>query len=355
MNPSYNKVHNRFKLNGIYYSYEDLMEVAYSYVKEGEPYQRDIGSFLLDWLDQHDTITVKTSGSTGTAKLIKVKKQSMVNSAIATGDFFHLKPGDKALHCLPTTYIAGRMMLVRAIMLGLEIDLIEPASKPVFNTNKAYDFCAMVPMQLKNAIEDCSNIKTIIVGGAAVSGALLKQIEKSPCKVYATYGMTETVTHIALKKLNNIGRPHDLYFKILPNIEISQDERACLVIDAPYLANEKVVTNDIVKLYSKTEFQWLGRFDNMINSGGVKVFPEQIEKKLRSTIDRRFFIASEPDETLGDKVVLVLEGDSDPLDNSAFDNLDKYEKPKAVYTVKAFVETGSGKIQRKETLELLNN
>ena len=354
MNPSYNKVHNKFKLNGIYYSYEDLMEVAYSYVKEGESYQQDIGRFLLDWLDQHETITVKTSGSTGIPKLIKVNKQAMVNSAIATGDFFNLRPGDKALHCLPTTYIAGRMMLVRAIILGLEIDLVEPASKPAFNTNKAYHFCAMVPMQLKNTISSCNNIKTIIVGGAAVSGTLKKAIETMPSKVYATYGMTETVTHIALKKLNNIGKSHNHYYKTLPSVTISKDERDCLVIDAPSLSNEKVVTNDIVNLYSDTEFEWLGRFDNMINSGGIKLFPEQIEKKLNK-INQRFFVASKPDEVLGDKIILVIEGESNQIDDSVFESLDKYEKPKSIYTVQEFVETKSGKIQRKETLELLNN
>lgn len=353
MIPSYNKVHNRFKLNGIHYTYEDLMEVAYSYVKEGESYQQDLGNFLLDWLDQNESITVKTSGSTGTPKFIQVNKQAMVNSAIATGDFFHLNPGDKALHCIPATFIAGRMMLVRSIILGLEVDIIEPSATPVFDSTKDYDFCAMVPMQLRNSIERCHNIKTIIVGGAAVSGAILKQIKSFPSIVYATYGMTETVTHIALKKLNNIGRPHDLHYKILPNIQISQDDRGCLIIDAPYLNDEKIVTNDIVKLYSKTEFEWLGRYDNMINSGGVKVFPEQIEKKLRGVIDQRFFIGSIPDETLGDKVVLVIQGDTSQIDTAAFDSLEKFEKPKAVHSVKKFVETGSGKIQRRETLELL--
>lgn len=359
--PSYNKVHNRFKLNGIHYSNEDLMEVAYSYVKEGFPYQQTIGSFLLDWLDNKDYIKANTSGSTGKPKLIKIKKQAMVNSVIATGDFFKLKPGDSALHCLPTNFIAGKMMLIRAIILGLEIDITEPISTPVFDSRKKYNFVAMVPLQLKNVIPYCNNIKTIIVGGAPVSKTLRKDVQAMNSGVYETYGMTETVTHIAVKQLNKglslrggtTWQSVNSFFQTLPNVSISKDERDCLVIDAPKVADTKIVTNDIVKLHSEMEFEWLGRYDNVINSGGVKLFPEQIEIKLQNKISERFFVTSIPDKILGEKAVLLVETDLDEFDTAVFLELSQYEKPKMIFTVPKFIETDSGKIQRKETLELV--
>lgn len=362
MTPKYNKVHARFKLNGIHYTYEDLMEVAYSFVKEGVPYETLIGDFLLDWLDHHDFIVINTSGSTGSPKPISISKQAMVNSAIATGDFFNLKPGDKALHCLPSNFIAGKMMFVRAMMLGLELDLIAPTSQPNFDTKGHYDFCAMIPLQLQNSLDNCHRIKTIIVGGASVSNALKHAIQNINSSVYETYGMTETVTHIAVKKINNtVSLQEDKtlqsvepHFKTLPNISVSQDDRGCLVISAPELLKDKIITNDIVKCLSETAFEWLGRYDNVINSGGLKLFPERIEAKLQDKIQERFFVASCSHETLGEQLILVLESDSNKLNESIFLDLDKLEKPKTIYMVKQFIETPSGKIQRKKTLELLD-
>lgn len=357
MIPSFTKVHLRFKLNNVSYNYEDLMEVAYSYVKEGDTYQQELGYFLLDWLDENDYVTAKTSGSTGKPKKIKIKKEAMVNSAIATGDFFNLRPGDKVLHCLPSNFIAGKMMIIRAIILGLELDMVEPAALPLINYQKDYAFCAFTPMQLKNFAKDLKNIKTAIVGGGQVSDAIIEMIKDKKPVVYETYGMTETITHIAVRKLNNFDES-DKYtrslFKTLPNITVSVDERNCLVIRAPYISDEKIVTNDIVKIKSETSFEWLGRFDNVINSGGIKLYPEQIEKELKNVINKRFFIAALPDDALGEKLILVIEDDANHYDDSIFADLAKYEKPKAIYTVPNFMETKSGKLQRKKTLALIN-
>lgn len=361
MIPNYNKVHLKFKLNGVYYSYNDLNEVAYSFVKEGRPFEQDIGSFLLDWLDDKDYIVVNTSGSTGKPKRIKIGKQAMVNSAVATGDYLNLKPGGAALYCLPAHYIAGKMMLVRAIILGLELDLAEPTSQPIFDYEKHYDFAAMVPLQLEKIYGYCDAIKTIIVGGAHVSKSLKKAIKAIKTNVYETYGMTETVTHIALKKLNNfnIGKEYHTepvklpYFKTLPNITLSQDQRDCLVINAPRISKQSIITNDIVKLYSKTEFEWLGRYDNVINSGGIKFSPEQIEHKLQNKINQRFFIASEKDERLGEHLILVIESSTNRIEDNIFSDLDKFEIPKAIYNISQFIETTSGKIQRNKTLKQL--
>ena len=359
MVPEYDKIHNRFKLNKKTYSFKDLKEVAYSYVKEGSSFEKVIGNFLLNWLDDKDFILVQTSGSTGDPKEIKLSKQAMVYSAIATGDFFKLKPGDKALHCLPTNYIAGKMMLVRAMILGLELDLVEPKLQLVFDSDKKYDFCAMIPMQLQKTLLYCNNIKTIIVGGASVSKTIIDAIQKIKSDVYETYGMTETITHIALKKLNHFIEEHqkihiDSFFKILPNVEIDQDSRNCLVIKAPNLLSEPIVTNDVVKLHSEKEFEWLGRYDNVINSGGVKLFPEQIEAKLSGTIQSRFFITKEPDNKLGECVVLVLESKSNRIDDIAFKDLERFEVPKKIYATQKFVETPNGKILRQESLQISN-
>lgn len=356
MIPNYTNVHIKFKLDNISYNHEDLMEVAYSYVKEGFPYQQELGNFLLDWLDDSDFLIVNTSGSTGKPKKLKIKKQAMVNSAIATGDFFHLQPGDKVLHCLPSNFIAGKMMIIRAIILGLELDMVAPSALPLIDYEKDYAFCAFTPMQLKNFAKHLKHIKTAIVGGGEVSYAIIESIKDKKPKVYETYGMTETVSHIAVKKLNNFNES-DLatrtHFKTLPEITVSTDERNCLVINAPYLSDNKIITNDVVRLHSETSFEWLGRYDNVINSGGIKLYPEEIEKKLKNLIDYQFFITSIPDDTLGEKVVLIIENDKNNIDNNIFDCLDKYEKPKAIFAVSKFIETKSGKIQRTKTLGLL--
>lgn len=351
MTPTFDKIHLRFRLNSHYYNAEDLQEVAYSLVKEGAPFEKVMGDFLIDWLDSKDYINVKTSGSTGQPKLMRVQKQAMVNSSIATGDYFEMQPGQKALLCLPTHYIAGKMMLVRALILGLELDFVEPTSQPQFDTDKSYDFCAMVPLQLKNSLTTIANIKNLIIGGAAISKPLEAAIQGLKTKIYATYGMTETVSHIAVKAVN--GKQKMNYFKVFPNVTISQDDRGCLVIDAPKIAPGRLVTNDVVELHAPSEFELLGRLDNMINSGGVKLFPEQIEAKLAERIKRRFFIASEPDADLGQKLILVVEAEKNAIKASVFKGLDKLEIPKAVYNVPQFKETSSGKIQRKDTLKLL--
>ncbi|GAB5563056.1 MAG: AMP-binding protein [Winogradskyella sp.] len=355
MTPTYDKIHNRFKLNGLHYNFEDLKEVAYSLIKEGEAYEKNTGNFLIDWLNNEDHLYVNTSGSTGKPKSIKIQKQAMVNSAIATGDFFGLIPGDRALDCLPSHYIAGKMMLVRAMILGLELDFVEPTTHPLFNYDKKYDFCAMIPLQLKNIINQTKNIETIIVGGSKVTKPLLERIRLSGSKFYETYGMTETVTHVAVRRLPSQIVEAEQYFYALPNVEFSQDDRDCLVIHADRLHDEPIVTNDIVELNDATSFQLLGRYDNVVNSGGVKLFPEQIEEKLQVVIDNRFIVAGEEDEALGEKLILIVESPRDSIESiekrvKQLKGLTKFELPKKIYTIDRFVETVNGKIQRDKTV-----
>lgn len=352
MTPTYDKVHLKFKLNGINYDHEQLKEVAYSLVKEGETYEKNMGDFLLDWLDNKPFVKVKTSGSTGIPKDLILQKDAMIASALMTGDFFEISPGDTALHCLPSRYIAGKMMLVRAMILGLELDVVSPSSNPAYDDEKRYDFCAMIPLQLKNSLTRLKHIETLIVGGASVSRAIIKELAKVEAHVFETYGMTETVSHIAVKALNNASGA-TAEFQVLRDIQISKDDRNCLVIDAPKIADNQIVTNDIVELVGKDRFKIIGRYDNMINSGGVKVFPELVEDKLQEKIEKRFFIASEPDADLGDKVILIIEGDSNVLEDSVFADLEKFEVPKKIYNLPKFIETETKKIQRQKTYEAI--
>ncbi|MEO0038118.1 MAG: 2-succinylbenzoate--CoA ligase [Bacteroidota bacterium] len=342
---TYENVHSQFKLNGFQLDKDDLCRVAYSFIKEGEDFEKPVGDFLLDWFDSKTYIEMQTSGSTGIPKIIKVDKQAMVNSALATGDFFGLHAGNRALQCLPVKYVAGKMMLIRSIILGLDLDYVAPSSHPMEGMDEKYDFVAMVPMQAQNSLKELKNVKKLIVGGARISASLEKELMKLPTQVYETYGMTETITHIAAKRVG------EKIFTVLPNVTISYDDRNCLVIHAPnIIAEETVVTNDLVELVNENQFKFLGRIDNVINSGGIKIIPEQVEQKLDGKIDRRFYIASKEDKELGEKVVLIVEGDAIEIEPATFNVLDKYEHPREIIFIPKFKETENGKFLRNASL-----
>jgi O-succinylbenzoic acid--CoA ligase len=325
----------------------------------------DIFSFLELWFNEKDTIEVKTSGSTGKPKRILLKKEYMINSALATGNFFNLFENTKALLCLPVNFIAGKMMLVRALTLGWKLNFVAPISNPLKNIKSNYDFAAMVPLQLENSLVNISKIKKLIVGGASVSNNLLNKLQKIETEVFATYGMTETITHIAVKKLNNfksgiLQEKEKEYYSILPNIKILKDERGCLIIDASKLSSEKIITNDLVEIISPTKFKWLGRLDTIINSGGIKLIPEQIEEKLTTIIEQRFFVAGIPDTILGEKLIMIIEAQKEEFyKNELFQkikhlkSLSKYEIPKKIYFVNQFVETETKKVNKNKTLKLI--
>ncbi len=313
------------------------------------PIWKDVNQFISEWYSSDDEMIVQTSGSTGKPKSISVKKKCMRNSAQLTGKTFNLKEGDTALLCIPMKYIAGKMMVVRALELGLDLKVVEPSSNPLNGIKEIVDFSAMVPFQLENSLNQLNKIKTLIIGGGQVSPKLVEKLQIESTQVYETYGMTETLTHVAIKPLNgpNIS---DL-FRALDGIHFEKDDRGCLAIHASALNPVPIVTNDLVELIDENSFRWLGRFDNVINSGGVKIIPELVEAKLLSIIpNNRFFINGESDESLGEKVVLVVEGNVIEI---SFDSLEKFEKPKEIYFISEFLETESGKIRRGETLKII--
>ncbi|MNE40696.1 2-succinylbenzoate--CoA ligase [compost metagenome] len=270
----------------------------------------------------------------------------MIQSALATGDFFGLEPGDKALLCLPTQFIAGKMMLVRSLILGLELDVVSPSLHPLELNTTTYDFVAMVPLQVQNSIERLSKVRKLIIGGAKLDSAIEEKLLPLKTEIYETYGMTETITHIAAKRLG------DSVFSILPNVRISQDDRQCLIINVATISDEPIITNDLVELLNEQQFKFLGRIDNVINSGGVKLIPEQIEAKLIGKIANRFFVTGLPDTTLGEKLVLVVEGEKQEFAPDFFEVLGKYEKPKEIVFVSKFKENENGKLLRKPSLQV---
>ena len=338
--------HKDFQLNNN--SFKNIDELLF-YAKN---LSSEIDDFLRNWFSSQPFIVIQTSGSTGAPKLIRIKKEFMVNSALSTGSYLNLSAKTSALLCLSTTYIAGKMMLVRALTLGWHLDVGTANSNPLENNFKRYDFSAMVPLQVEKTLNSLHRIKKIIVGGGVVSQVLQNKLQSISTEVYATYGMTETVSHIAIKKLNQISiKPN--FYEVLPNIKIFIDARNCLVVNAKNVSEEIIFTNDVVQLISDTQFEWLGRFDNIINSGGIKLQPEKIEKILAKIIENRFFVAGIPDPQFGEKLILVVEGKKKKLHIKESKLLSKFETPKEIYFINNFIETETKKIQRKKTLDLI--
>lgn len=320
-------------------------------------------SFIQNWFGPADTFIQQTSGSTGTPKPITIGRQQMIASAQLTQQALQLQPGDTALVCLDTEFIAGKMMIVRSLVADMKIMAVNPALNPFreLPVDASIDFTALVPYQLHEILQSfqahrLNSIKNILVGGAALSGETRKNLSKFSSRIYATYGMTETVSHIALQAIN--GPLASEYFALLPGITINVDDRGCLEISAPYLG-EKVVTNDIVEIKNASKFKWLGRADNIINSGGIKIIPEKIEAEIqklfnRLKIENRFFLSSISDPALGNKLILLIEGNLPPwvIENiklSLQENLSRHEIPKEYYANIDFVLTKNGKINRAET------
>ncbi|MDX1463352.1 MAG: AMP-binding protein [Marinirhabdus sp.] len=356
MKPTSLSLHPAFKLNGLdFSSAEEVLNFVDTLQEEGNDQEVSVAKFIEKWLDFSEEIVVKTSGSTGKPKKINLTKQQMVHSAMATGAYFKTGSGTRALLCIPAEYIAGKMMVVRAMVLGWDLHVVEPAKDALVEYDNDYDFVAMVPYQVSHSLEALQKVKKVIIGGGAVSTQLEEALQTVDTDAFATYGMTETITHVAVRRLNGPARS-DRY-SALPDVKFTTDDRGCLVIHAPKISNMAVVTNDLVILHSPSSFSWVGRQDNIINSGGIKLFPEAIEAKLKAFIEPPFIIASEADETLGQRVILIFESDGSlsPAFMEAFQELEPYERPKKVYRISKFPYTETGKIKRAGVLQVLQN
>ncbi len=356
------QIHPDFKWNGQRYSKKQLLCLSDHYRQSKTPHLQEIGRFFIAWLDDRQQIEVQTSGSTGAPQKMSVKKQYMVNSAMATNKFFDLPAKTTALLCLPATYIAGKLMLVRALVLGWEMDSVRPQSNPLNALQKTYDFCAMTPYQLQHSFVKLHHIKKIMVGGGMLSKTLFQRLQSLPSKIYETYAMTETLTHIAARQINGLTKPQLPPFRLLDQVSITQDKQHCLIIKAPKVSEKIIHTHDIVELVSPTQFYLKGRLDNVINTGGIKVHPEEVEQQLGPYINTRFFVYGITDEVLGEKVVLFIEGNPNQEELQALrqhikgsTTLGPYQRPKEIFTLQHFVETHSGKIKRQATANLIHS
>lgn len=314
----------------------------------------EAASFVREWFAPGGTVQARTSGSTGVPQEMSLCKNDMRASARLTNGFFGITARSTMLLCLSPGYIAGKMMMVRAFEAGADLVTVAPSSSPLKSVDEPFDFAAMVPMQVQRTLDDpvtagrLARITSLIVGGAAVSPVLESQLAALPVQAYATYGMTETVSHIALRRIGGAARA----YTALGGVRFALDDRDCLVIEAPHLSGGRFVTNDVVRLDGDARFEWLGRYDNVINSGGVKLFPERIEEALSPLIPVRFFVTSRPDGLLGERLVLVIEGEPwnverlSALRSRMEEVLSRYERPREVLFLPRFRETWSGKVIR---------
>ena len=312
--------------------------------------------FLLEWRSDSPYVEVKTSGSTGEPKRMMVEKRRMMNSARITCDFLGLKPGDTALLCMSLDYIAGKMMVVRSIERNLKLITVEPSGHPLAEDSK-YDLVAMVPMQVYNSLqvpeekERLMQIKHLIIGGGAIDETMEEELRDFPNAIWSTYGMTETLSHIALRRLN--GKEASEWYEPFPSVKVRLNEEGCLVIDAPEVCEETLVTNDIAEIEaSGRRFRILGRKDNVICSGGIKIQTEEVERTLKPYLDAPYMISKRPDPKFGEIVVLLTEGDISDARETCERILPKYQQPKDYLRVDSIPLTETGKPARKEAEKL---
>nr|WP_319397905.1 AMP-binding protein [uncultured Carboxylicivirga sp.] len=355
---SIHKQYTSFHFNHVLYQGEQSIKLlAQQLCVSAEDWEKAIGVFLSDWMKDDADIELYTSGSTGRPKNITMPKSSMVYSAQRTIEFFHLKPEDKALLCLSANYIAGKMMIVRALVGRLHVIANSVSSDPLKELNEQIDFAALVPAQAKvsfqNSRKQFDLVKTIILGGAKVDDDLSKCMQEVTTECWETYGMTETVSHIALRKISG-GKMNP--FTLLNEISVTINDKSCLVIAPSDINTKELITNDVVELLDEGHFLLKGRHDNVINSGGIKIQAEEVEAKLKPFFESEIVVVGLPDEKWGEAVVLVVET-TGVIENDEVisESISKYEKPKHIYCIEEFPRTESGKVQRGEIKEIVLN
>lgn len=324
-------------------------------------WEHQLYSFLNEWFSESTYILAQTSGSTGKPKTIELSKAVMRKSAERTIAYFGLQPNDRLLLSLPCRYIAGKMMVVRAIVGQMNLITVDPTTDFTCLKDEAYDFGALVPNQVVKILEQPSgrkklqNIKNLLIGGSAISSELEQRISFMDSRIVSTYGMTETASHVAIRELS--GPEKSDFYHCLHGISVSLQENDCLQIHLPEYS-DPLKTNDLAELKSEKAFKILGRADSVIISGGIKYSPETIEKKLEKLIVQPFVISAVPDEKLGEKIVLVIEGvrwDTTFLQEEMQTILSVYERPRTIYFIEQFPLTSSGKIKRKDLKQIIQN
>lgn len=324
-------------------------------------FDHEVLAFIRTWLEDSPTVPVQTSGSTGKPKIFQIEKDRMRASANMTCDILNLKEGDSALLCLPVAYISGKMMVVRALERKLKLFVQAPSANPLSTWCTSIDFAAMSPMQVEKSVGNLHHIKKLLIGGAAVSENLKIKIAENLHQreghslVYETYGMSETLSHIALKEIYPTAEE---YFQVLKNIDIALDHRDCLQIRAPQLHPETLHTNDLVEIKDKNHFKFLGRIDHVINSGGLKIYPEQLENILKKEITHDLVFTALPDPHLGEKLILAVEGkDSQALREkiSGASYPTKNHRPRDIFFLREFPRIPNGKVNRLELLNLIKD
>lgn len=316
-----------------------------------------IEEFLAQWNDTSDVIEVHTSGSTGKPKRLLVEKRRMVNSARITCDFLGLKEGDTALLCMPLDYIAGKMVVVRSLVSHLHLISVMPSSHPLKDVTQPIDFAAMVPLQVYSSMQEPAererllSIRHLIIGGGAIDDSLESQLQQFPNAVWSTYGMTETLSHIALRRIS--GENSSLWYSPLDGVDVSLSSDSCLEIYAPQVNPEKLHTNDIAELRTlpdgSKEFRILGRKDNVIDSGGIKIQAEEVERLLRPHLSCGFMITKVSDARLGEAVTILIESDDAYSTLSICKHvLPKHWVPRHVLPISHLPLTETGKPARAE-------
>lgn len=322
--------------------------------------------FIKDWLSEKTAFLLQTSGSTGKPKTITFSRKQIQLSAQRTLKFFNLKDGDGILICLNPKFVAGMMMIVRAFEGDLKLNILTPSSNPLarLHDDKKINFVALTPHQMEHAInnsrEKLDNIKTVLIGGAGLHQELERQLQKISPEVFHSYAMTETLSHVALRKVN--GTNKSAYFHALDGVSFSLDNRSCLVIHDKILGIEELATNDVTKLIDEKTFRWKGRFDNVINSGGVKIQVEKVEDEIKKVLedlklDHEICVIAQPDIKLTNKLILLLKTSHDEFSignllNVLKQKLPKYHAPKQIVLVPEIIHTKSEKIDRISNTEM---
>ena len=317
-----------------------------------------LDEFIAEWQNDEPTVLVHTSGSTGKPKPLRVEKLRMAASARITCQFLGLHKGDTALLCMPLDYIAGKMVVVRSLVWGLRLVAVEPSGHPLRGLHEALDFAAMVPLQVYNTMQvpeeraRLRQIRHLIIGGGAVNDELVSELSDFPNCVWSTYGMTETLSHIALRRLN--GEQASQWYEPFEGVDVSLNADGCLVINAPAVCAEPLTTNDIAEIaVDGRHFRIRGRCDNVVCSGGIKLQIEEIEAKLQPFIDVPFMITKRSDARLGEMVVmLVASDDTEQLQAVCSAHLTRYEMPRVFVSVDALPMTETGKPARAEAMKI---